>query len=114
MSRKTLSVLASVVALGVAGSALAQSTSTTSADAKAQKKAQYDKRRATLEKDFKAADKNGDGGLTKDELNAVKGLSGIKKNFDAMDTNKDGKVTLAESDAWAAQNRAAAKAAKSK
>lgn len=58
---------------------------------------------------FKAADKNGDGGLSKEELAAVKGFPTIRANFDAMDTNKDGKVTIAERDAWVEARRAAKK-----
>jgi hypothetical protein len=37
---------------------------------------------------FKAADKNDDGGLSKDELAQAKGFEVIKKNFDAMDANR--------------------------
>jgi len=56
---------------------------------------------------FKAADTNGDGGLSRDELaktpeNAFKA---IKANFDEMDTDKDGKVTPAEGNVWAMKQR---------
>ena len=44
---------------------------------------------------FKAADKDGDGALSKAEADAA-GLKGVSKNFDRIDTNKDGKVTRDE------------------
>ena len=40
---------------------------------------------------LKAADKNGDGALTKDEVQA--GMPRLAKNFDQIDANHDGKVT---------------------
>lgn len=43
--------------------------------------------------DFKAADKNGDGGLSKEEAAA---LPRIAQHFDQLDTNKDGVVTQEE------------------
>jgi Ca2+-binding EF-hand superfamily protein len=55
---------------------------------------------------FKAADKNNDGGLSREEAKAAQGYSSIEKNFDAMDTNKDGKVTPEERRAWSQTNRA--------
>ena len=97
MSRKTLALAVSIITLGFAGSALAQTTSKPD--------------RAKWEQNFKKADKNGDGGLSKEEVAKFKN-SGIKNNFDAMDTNHDGKVTMAEHDAWQAQQQAAKKAAK--
>jgi hypothetical protein len=56
--------------------------------------------RDQAEKRFKDADKNNDGGLSREEAKAGK-FTGIENNFDAMDTNKDGKVTPAERRAWA-------------
>jgi len=44
--------------------------------------------------DFKAADKNGDGALSKDEATASMPL--VARHFDALDTNKDGVVTQEE------------------
>ena len=49
---------------------------------------------------FKRADKDHDGGLSRKELEQVKGFPSLKKNFDAMDANRDGKVTIAERQAW--------------
>ena len=43
-----------------------------------------------LEADFKKADTNNDGKLTKDE---AKSMSRVAKNFDAIDTDKDGTVS---------------------
>jgi Ca2+-binding EF-hand superfamily protein len=63
--------------------------------------------RARFEAEFKAADKDGDGGLSRAELAESRALPGSSRhfgvmdaNFDAMDANGDGKVTLAERDAW--------------
>jgi Ca2+-binding EF-hand superfamily protein len=50
---------------------------------------------ARFEQRFKAADKDGDGALTKAEAEAGK-MERLVKNFDQLDTNKDGKVTRAE------------------
>jgi hypothetical protein len=55
-----------------------------------------------FEAEFKAADTNGDGGLSQDELaKTPEGqFKSIKNNFDKMDTNKDGKVTIEEMEKW--------------
>jgi Ca2+-binding EF-hand superfamily protein len=50
---------------------------------------------AQFEERFKAADKNGDGALTKAEAEAGK-LQYIAQHFDKIDANKDGKVTREE------------------
>lgn len=63
--------------------------------------------REQAEKRFRDADKNFDGGLSREEAKAGK-FTGIEKNFDAIDTNKDGKVTREERQAWA-KARAASK-----
>ena len=44
---------------------------------------------------MKAADKDGDGALSKAEADAA-GMTRLSKNFDKLDANKDGKVTRAE------------------
>jgi Ca2+-binding EF-hand superfamily protein len=46
-----------------------------------------------LDASFKAADKNADGGLTKEE---AQGMPRIEQHFDALDANKDGVVTQEE------------------
>lgn len=56
---------------------------------------------------FKAADTNGDGGLSRDELAKTppKAFRGIKEHFDEMDADKDGKVTPAEGKVWGMKQR---------
>lgn len=49
------------------------------------------KMQARLNAKFKAADKNGDGALTREEMQA--GLPKLAKHFDEIDANHDGKVT---------------------
>ncbi|AQW29745.1 EF-hand domain-containing protein [Ralstonia syzygii subsp. celebesensis] len=49
------------------------------------------KMQARLDAKFKAADKNGDGALTQEEMQA--GLPKLAKHFDEIDANHDGKVT---------------------
>jgi Ca2+-binding EF-hand superfamily protein len=46
-----------------------------------------------LDESFKAADKNGDGGLSKEESQS---MPRIAQRFDALDANKDGVVTQEE------------------
>jgi hypothetical protein len=53
---------------------------------------------------FNAADKNNDGGLSREEAKAAKGFGVYEKHFDAMDANKDGKVTMEERRAWGKAN----------
>lgn len=59
-------------------------------------------KQAEFEAAFKAADTNGDGGLSQDELaKTPEGqFKSIKNNFDKMDINKDGKVTIEEMEKW--------------
>ena len=54
---------------------------------------------------YKAADKNSDGALSREEAKAG-GYSNIEKNFDAIDANKDGKVTPEERRAYAKARKA--------
>ncbi|RAA14740.1 EF-hand domain-containing protein [Ralstonia pseudosolanacearum] len=49
------------------------------------------KMQARLDAKFKAADKNGDGALTREEMQA--GLPKLARHFDEIDANHDGKVT---------------------
>jgi len=56
-----------------------------------------------FEADFKAADKNADGGLSKDEATAS--MPRIAKRFDQLDANKDGVVTQEELQAHHQQMR---------
>jgi len=61
--------------------------------------------------DFKKADLNDSGGLSRVELGKVsgKGFDVIRNNFDAIDTDRDGQVSLAEYQAYVGvDNRAAA------
>ena len=71
--------------------ALAQGAATAPAktDAKEQKRGER----------FKAADKNGDGAISKAEADAA-GMKRLSQNFAAIDTNKDGKVTREEMKAY--------------
>jgi hypothetical protein len=48
---------------------------------------------------MKAADKDGDGAISKSEAEGAK-MTRLSKNFDAIDTNKDGKVTKEEMAAY--------------
>ena len=114
MSKRSV-VLGSMVALALAGSGLAAYAQTTPAPAKKTKEERQDAR-AKFEAQFKAADTNGDGGLSKDELAQAQksDFRAIVKNFDAMDSNKDGKVTIAERDAWGKARAAEKKAAETK
>ena len=106
----TLKVTAVAVALAIGSSAFAQTPAPTTQKQAPMTDAQKKERRADWEGKFKAADKNKDNALSKDELAAhPKDFADLRANFDAMDTSKDGKVTMAEHDAWIAKARAAKK-----
>ncbi len=77
--------------LGVCGGALAQ-----------EHQGQWDpaKRDQMIEQRYKAADKDGDGKLTKDEAEA--GMPRVAKHFDEIDKDHKGYVTLDEVKAAAA------------
>jgi Ca2+-binding EF-hand superfamily protein len=64
---------------------------------------------AELQKRFAAADKNGDGRLTKDEAQA--GMPMVYQHFDEIDKNKQGSISLADVAAFARAQRAARKGA---
>ncbi len=50
---------------------------------------------ARFDEQFRSADKDGDGALTREEAENAR-LRNIVDNFDRLDTNKDGKVTRDE------------------
>ena len=100
-----IAVIASLLFAGAVSPALAQAPAPASPPAAAPKK-DAKQNRAQFEARFKAADKNNDGGLTREEAAS---FSSITRNFDAIDADKDGKVTLGERDAWAKARRAAQK-----
>lgn len=52
---------------------------------------------AKMEAAFKAADKNNDGKLDREE---AKAMPRVSKNFDAIDADKDGSVTMSEIQAY--------------
>jgi Ca2+-binding EF-hand superfamily protein len=54
-----------------------------------------DERRQAMEERFKKADTNGDGALSRAEVQAS-GNQRLLERFDAIDTNKDGKITPEE------------------
>jgi hypothetical protein len=64
---------------------------------------------AEMQKRFAAADKNGDGLLTKEEAQA--GMPYVHKHFDEIDKAKQGSITLADIAAFARAQRAARKGA---
>ena len=64
---------------------------------------------AEMQKRFAAADKNGDGRLTREEAQA--GMPYVHKHFDQIDKSKQGSITLADIAAFAREQRAARKAA---
>ena len=62
---------------------------------------------AEMQKRFAAADKNGDGRLSKDEAQA--GMPYVYKHFDEIDKTHQGTISLAEIAAYARAQRAARK-----
>ena len=77
------------------------------ADAAAQDADHAKQMAAEMQKRFAAADKNGDGRLTKDEAQA--GMPYVYKHFDEIDKTKQGSISLAEIAAYARERRAARK-----
>ena len=65
-------------------------------------------RGAELQKRFAAADKNGDGKLTRDEAQA--GMPMVYKHFDEIDKAKAGSVSMADIAAFARDRRGSRKA----
>src|SRR5690606_32337434 len=86
-------VLAGLAGLALAGAGLPAFAQQPKAPGAAAKKSpvakqEAEENRAQYEKRFKAADKNGDGGLNQAELKAQTGkFTNIQGNFAAMDTN---------------------------
>jgi Ca2+-binding EF-hand superfamily protein len=77
------------------------------ADAAAQDADHAKQMAAEMQKRFAAADKNGDGRLTKEEAQA--GMPYVYKHFDEIDKTKQGSISLAEIAAYAREQRAARK-----
>jgi Ca2+-binding EF-hand superfamily protein len=102
---KRHAAIGTILALALAGGSLAVHAQTPSPAPAAKSQAQKAEARARWMANFKKTDKNGDGGLSKEELAATKGFSIIRENFDAMDANKDGKVTVDERQEWGKKNR---------
>lgn len=50
---------------------------------------------AKFDEEFKAADKDGDGGLTKSEAESAR-MDRVVNHFDKLDADRDGKVTRTE------------------
>lgn len=88
---KPILLCAALGALFGSGLAYTQSVPAT-AQSPAPKQPRY---LAKFEERFHAADKDGDGALTKEEAKAA-GLDRIVEHFDRIDANKDGKITVDE------------------
>jgi len=91
MRRSNIIAALSFWVLICAGAALAQAPGTAPADGAA-KQLDPAKRGEKLEERFKAADKDGDGKLTKDEAEA--GIPRVAKHFDEPDKDRKGYLTL--------------------
>lgn len=59
---------------------------------KAMREKMHDKMRDKMQERWKAADKDGDGSLSKAEVDAAK-MTHLSRDFDKLDKNKDGKLT---------------------
>lgn len=77
---------------------------------KAHKGEMHEKMAQRFDAKFKAADKNGDGALTKDEVQAS--MPRLAKSFDQIDANHDGKITEDEIRAYMKARHEARKAQK--
>lgn len=105
MNRSKLVVLA--LSALFAGAAMAEGNAAAPGQQKKAGKTEAEQR-AHWEAAFKKADTDGDGALSKAELDKTdaKAFPAIKKHFDAMDANKDGKITPAERDGFAEASKA--------
>ena len=72
--------------------------------AKTEKTDKGEKRAAHMQERLKAADKNGDGKISREE--AAASLPKLAKRFDKIDVNKDGFITKEEMKAWHDQHAA--------
>lgn len=97
------------IVIGIAGALLAAAASAQTADTPGKgpgregRKMDPEKMEQMFDQRFKAADKNGDGMLSREE--AAAGMPRIAEHFDEIDTNKDGKLTVAEIQAWINKTR---------
>lgn len=106
MKLSTLAATASILALvSLSCAALAQAPAPAPAE-EGGKPRDPAARAARLEERFKAADKDGDGKLTKDEAEAG-GLRRVAEHFDEIDKDHKGYVTLDEIKAALAARRGA-------
>ncbi len=62
---------------------------------RAHHKAMHDKMRSQMQERWKAADKDGDGALSRAEVDAAK-MPMLSRDFDKLDADKDGKLTADE------------------
>ncbi len=69
-------------------------------------KAMREKMHESMNERWKAADKDGDGALTKAEVDAAK-MTRLSRDFDKLDKNKDGKLTQEEVRAGMMQDKPA-------
>lgn len=73
---------------------IAMTLSATAGLAEAPKDAAKGERAHKMHERLKAADKNGDGKISREEANAS--LPKLARHFDEIDTNKDGQITREE------------------
>lgn len=62
---------------------------------RAHHKSMHDKMQSQMQERWKAADKDGDGALSRAEVDAAK-MPMLSRDFDKLDANKDGKLTADE------------------
>lgn len=62
---------------------------------RAHHKSMHDKMHSKMQERWKAADKDGDGALSRAEVDAAK-MPMLSRDFDKLDANKDGKLTADE------------------
>ncbi len=67
----------------------------TKEEMQAHHKAMHDKMHSKMQERWKAADKDGDGSLSRAEVDAA-GMKRLSRDFDKLDKNKDGKLTSDE------------------